>query len=94
MSRPRIIEEIINDLMQKLPYDKEELQQRLTEFVSRLDLGQIGPTAPPTTESNKGRQPSALDISKLGACLGANRDLYAWESPPGTLTTLNAKPKE
>ncbi|GBN83997.1 hypothetical protein AVEN_116795-1 [Araneus ventricosus] len=40
MSRSRTIEEIINDIMQKLPYDTEELQQRLTEFVPRLNLGQ------------------------------------------------------
>ncbi|GBM58633.1 hypothetical protein AVEN_251906-1, partial [Araneus ventricosus] len=51
------------------------------------------PTAPPTMEPNKGRQPPALDIPSLGAYLGASRNLYA-QSLPGTVTTLNAKPKE
>ncbi|GBN33238.1 hypothetical protein AVEN_10454-1 [Araneus ventricosus] len=37
MSRPRWIEEIINDIMQKLSYDTEEMQQRLTEFVPLLN---------------------------------------------------------
>ncbi|GBL98528.1 hypothetical protein AVEN_89771-1 [Araneus ventricosus] len=50
------------------------------------------PTAPPTTEPNKGRQLPALETSSLSTCLGASRDLYA-QSPPGTLTTLNAKPQ-
>ncbi|GBO20312.1 hypothetical protein AVEN_226125-1 [Araneus ventricosus] len=36
-----------------------------------------GPTAPPTTEPNKGRQPPALGIPSLGAYLGASRNLYA-----------------
>ncbi|GBM80115.1 hypothetical protein AVEN_218277-1 [Araneus ventricosus] len=40
-----------------------------------------GPTAPPTTEPNKGRQPPALEISSLGAYLGASRNLYAQGHP-------------
>ncbi|GBM69200.1 hypothetical protein AVEN_216038-1 [Araneus ventricosus] len=40
MSRPHRIEEIINDVMQKLPYDTEELQQRPTEFVPRFNSEQ------------------------------------------------------
>ncbi|GBN34565.1 hypothetical protein AVEN_59592-1 [Araneus ventricosus] len=42
-----------------------------------------GPTAPPTTEPNKGRQPPALEISSLGAYLGASRNLYAQDHPRG-----------
>ncbi|GBO29439.1 hypothetical protein AVEN_144351-1 [Araneus ventricosus] len=37
MSRPRRTEEIRNDLMQELQYDTKELQQRLTQFFSRLN---------------------------------------------------------
>ncbi|GBN83508.1 hypothetical protein AVEN_266029-1 [Araneus ventricosus] len=50
------------------------------------------PTAPPTTEPNKGRQLPAPSFPSLSTYLGANRNLYA-QSPPGTLTTLNAKPQ-
>ncbi|GBN01378.1 hypothetical protein AVEN_110433-1 [Araneus ventricosus] len=47
-------------------------------FLSHMTLeNNLGTTAPPTTEANKGRQPSALDISSLGTYLGANRGLYA-----------------
>ncbi|GBM91838.1 hypothetical protein AVEN_268785-1 [Araneus ventricosus] len=42
-----------------------------------------GPTAPPTTEPNKGRQPPALGIPNLGAYLGASRNLYAQSHPRG-----------
>ncbi|GBM12994.1 hypothetical protein AVEN_101865-1 [Araneus ventricosus] len=42
-----------------------------------------GPTAPPTTEPNKGRQPPALGIPSLGAYLGASRNLYAQDHPRG-----------
>ncbi|GBN08032.1 hypothetical protein AVEN_8248-1 [Araneus ventricosus] len=35
------------------------------------------PTAPPTKEPNKGRQPLALEISSLSAYFGASRNLYA-----------------
>ncbi|GBM79593.1 hypothetical protein AVEN_146236-1 [Araneus ventricosus] len=41
------------------------------------------PTAPPTTEPNKGRQPPALGIPSLGAYLGASRNLYAQGHPRG-----------
>ncbi|GBN19471.1 hypothetical protein AVEN_71935-1 [Araneus ventricosus] len=34
-----------------------------------------GPTTPPTTEPNKGRQPPALGIPSLGAYFGASRNL-------------------
>ncbi|GBM89753.1 hypothetical protein AVEN_119570-1 [Araneus ventricosus] len=53
-----------------------------------------GPTTPPTTETNKGRQPPALGFPNLGAYLGASRNLYAQGHPPGTVTTLNAKPQK
>ncbi|GBO22525.1 hypothetical protein AVEN_231461-1 [Araneus ventricosus] len=42
-----------------------------------------GPTAPPTTEPNKGRQPPALGNPSLGAYLGASRNLYAGSHPRG-----------
>ncbi|GBM39005.1 hypothetical protein AVEN_231372-1, partial [Araneus ventricosus] len=42
-----------------------------------------GPTAPPATEPNKGRQPPALGIPSLGAYLGASRNLYAEGHPRG-----------
>ncbi|GBL91884.1 hypothetical protein AVEN_256025-1, partial [Araneus ventricosus] len=48
------------------------------------DIGRAsGPTAPPTTEPNKGRQPPALGIPSLGAYLGASRNLYAEGHPRG-----------
>ncbi|GBN15215.1 hypothetical protein AVEN_23024-1 [Araneus ventricosus] len=42
-----------------------------------------GPTAPRTTEPNKGRHPPALGIPSLGAYLGASRNLYAQGHPRG-----------
>ncbi|GBL94118.1 hypothetical protein AVEN_185070-1 [Araneus ventricosus] len=36
-----------------------------------------GPTTTPITDPNKGRQPSALGVPRLGAYLGASRNLYA-----------------
>ncbi|GBM32595.1 hypothetical protein AVEN_195556-1 [Araneus ventricosus] len=53
-----------------------------------------GPTAPLTTESNKGGQPPALGTPSLGAYDSANRDLYARGHPRGTVTTHNAKRKK
>ncbi|GBL91760.1 hypothetical protein AVEN_71396-1 [Araneus ventricosus] len=35
------------------------------------------PTASPTTDSKKGRQPSALGTASLSSYLGASRNLYA-----------------
>ncbi|GBM13047.1 hypothetical protein AVEN_101902-2-1, partial [Araneus ventricosus] len=46
-------------------------------FFQSYDIdGDSGTTEPPTTEPNKGRQPPALEISSLGAFLGASRNLY------------------
>ncbi|GBM90153.1 hypothetical protein AVEN_20277-1 [Araneus ventricosus] len=65
-------------------HSKERLSKAPYNMFNNSD-----PTTPPTTESNKRRQPPTLGIPSLSAYLGASRNLYAQ-----AVTTLNAKPKE